>query len=58
MKVKVTLDFDDEVRRALNNQLGKKGPMSREGLRNWVDDVVTATLDDIMEEYHDKPSED
>jgi hypothetical protein len=55
MKVRITFEFDDEVRRALASHYGEKGKASRQTVETWVRGTVDATMQDIM---HDARQEE
>lgn len=54
MKIRVTFDFDDRVRRAIRAQMSDDNkPASYEDCKNWIDAIIDSTLGDVCSEYDD-----
>jgi non-homologous end joining protein Ku len=53
MKVCMTFEFDDEVRKAISYHHGDKGKATRARIRALIEDLVTAWRDDLASEYYE-----
>ena len=45
MKIRMTLEFDEEDRLVVSNYYGDKKPASRATLITWVESVISANLE-------------
>jgi hypothetical protein len=53
MKVRITMEFDDEARRALAHHHGEVGLASRQTIEGWMLGTLNASFEDITQEYVD-----
>lgn len=52
MKIRYTLNVDDDARRAIAEHYGEgERPASRQTVALWLDILVTATIEDLVSEY-------
>jgi hypothetical protein len=58
VKIRITFDFDDRVRRAIAHQIGVDRPATREECQRWIDSTIDTTLMDLCVEYDDAKDDD
>lgn len=51
MKVRVTFDVDDHMRRAIASRRGETGPAARKDVAADIEAIVNATWEDYAYEY-------
>ena len=51
MKVQVTIDLDEEARRAISFRFGKDRPATREELKGYIRSVFWGEMEDVLYEY-------
>lgn len=51
MKVQVTIDLDEDARRAISHRFGKDRPATRDEIKGYVRSVFWGEMEDVLYEY-------
>lgn len=58
MKIKLVIELDDRMRRAINVHIGQKGPASYQACKNHLELAINGDLEDIGADYDKAQDED
>lgn len=58
MKTRITFELPLIARQAISHRVGRKRPADRDEIKQWIDSVVNASLDQLISELPDKPDKE
>ena len=48
MRVRITLEFTDDAREAINHHFGRPGKATHEEVKRWISYAVSGEIDSLM----------